>query len=134
MYNAHLSHGNTGAVGFGLPSCCASEAVLSQSMFNIASTERLGKRGNYNGEPIQLELLPGSKPFHAKPFSIPKAYQQNTKDEIARLESIWLFSKVTSSEWAAPTFIILKKNHTVRVITDFHGLNKCLKCNPYPMP
>jgi hypothetical protein len=41
---------------------------------------------------------------------------------------------VTSSEWAAPTFIIPKKNQTVRVITDFRGLNQCLKRNPYPMP
>jgi hypothetical protein len=45
-----------------------------------------GQRGQYNGEPIELELLPGSKPFYAKPFSIPKAYQQVTRDEIARLE------------------------------------------------
>jgi hypothetical protein len=28
----------------------------------------------YNGNPIKLELIPGSKPFYAKPFSIPKAY------------------------------------------------------------
>jgi hypothetical protein len=39
-----------------------------------------GQRGHYNGEPIELELLPGSKPFYAKPFSIPKAYQQVTRD------------------------------------------------------
>jgi hypothetical protein len=93
-----------------------------------------GQRGQYNGEPIELELLPGSKPFYAKPFSIPKAYQQVTRDEIARLESIGLLTKVTVAEWAAPTFIIPKKNKTVRVITDFHGLNKCLKRNPFPMP
>jgi len=93
-----------------------------------------GQRGQYNGEPIELELLPGSKPFYAKPFSIPKAYQQVTRDEIARLESIGLLTKVTAAEWAAPTFIIPKKNKTVRVITDFRGLNKCLKRNPFPMP
>ncbi len=93
-----------------------------------------GQKGNYNGEPIQLELIPGSKPFYAKPFSIPKAYQQITKDEIAPLESIGLPTKVPAAEWAAPTFIIPKKNQTVRVITDFRGLNKCLKRNPFPMP
>jgi hypothetical protein len=81
-----------------------------------------------------LELIPGSKPFYAKPFSIPKAYQQVTKDEIVCLESIGLLTKVTAAEWAAPTFIIPKKNQTVRVITDFRGLNKCLKRNPFPMP
>ncbi len=79
--------------------------------------------------------MPGSKPFYGKPFSIPKTYQQITKDEVTLLESIGLFTKVTSSEWAAPTsFIIPKKNNTVQVITDFRGLNKCLKCTPYPTP
>jgi len=93
-----------------------------------------GQKGNYNGELIQLELIPGSKPFYAKPFSIPKAYQQVTKYEITCFESIGLLTKVTAAEWAAPTFIIPKKNQTVRVITDFRGLNKCLKRNPFPMP
>ncbi len=68
----------------------------------------MGERGKYTGEPIMFELSPGSKPFYAKPFSTPKAYQQVTKDEIAWLESIGLCTKVTSSEWAALTFIIQK--------------------------
>lgn len=78
--------------------------------------------------------LSNTKPFYAKPFSIPKAYQQITKDEISRLENIGILTKVPSSEWAAPTFVIPKKNKTVRLITDFRGLNKCLKRSPYPMP
>jgi len=81
-----------------------------------------------------LELVPGSKPFYGKPFSIPKAYEQVTKDEIHRLESLGLLTPGASSQWAAPTFIIPKKNNTVRVITDFRGLNKCLVQKPYPIP
>jgi len=106
---------------------------LKNTLFNFQTLFQ-GKRGEFKGAPISLDLLPGSKPFYGKPFSIPKAYQQITKDEITRLESIGLFTKVTSSKWAAPTFIIPKKNNTVRVITDFQGLNKCLKRTPYPMP
>jgi hypothetical protein len=45
-----------------------------------------GKCGDSKGDPITLELLPNSTPFYGKPFSIPKAYQQITKNEIARLE------------------------------------------------
>jgi hypothetical protein len=93
-----------------------------------------GQCGKYNGEPVSLELIPGSKPYYGKPFSIPKAYEQVTKDEIKRLESLGLLTQVASSEWAAPTFIIPKKNNTVRVITDFRGLNKCLVRKPYPIP
>jgi hypothetical protein len=93
-----------------------------------------GKCGKYNGEPVSLELIPGSKPYYGKPFSIPKAYEQVTKDEIKRLEALGLLTQIASSEWAAPTFIIPKKNNTVRVITDFRGLNKCLVRKPYPIP
>ena len=38
------------------------------------------------------------------------------------------------SEWAAPTFIIPKKNGTVRFISDFRELNKRIKRKPFPIP
>jgi hypothetical protein len=81
-----------------------------------------------------LELLPGSQPFYGKPFSIPKLYEQVTKNGIKRLESLNILTPVASSQWAAPTFIIPKKDNTVWVITDFRGLNKCLVRKPYPIP
>ncbi len=93
-----------------------------------------GKPGEYKRKLIELELLPNTKLFYAKPFSIPKANQQITKDELSRLEDIGILTKVPSSKWAAPTFVIPKKNKTVRLITDFRGLNKSLKRSPYPMP
>ena len=85
-----------------------------------------GTCGKYNGDPVSLELVPGSTPFYWKPFSIPKAYKQVTKDEIQRLQKLGLLTLVTSSQWAAPAFIIPKENNTVRVITNFRVLNKCL--------
>jgi hypothetical protein len=72
----------------------------------------MGQRGKYKGPPVELELLPDSKPYYGKPFPIPKAYLKVTKDEINRLESIGLLTKVSSSEWAAPTFVI-PKNITI---------------------
>jgi len=93
-----------------------------------------GKFGKYNGEPVALELLPGSQQFNGKPFSNPKAYKEVTKDEIKCLESLDILTPVAASQWAAPTFIIPKKDNIVRVITDFRGLNKCLVHKPYPIP
>jgi hypothetical protein len=93
-----------------------------------------GTQGNYNSSPIELELLPGSKPFFSKAYSIPKAYINVTKGEIEQLESIGLLTRIQSAEWAVPTFVIPKKNGTICLITDFHMLNKCLARKPFPMP
>ena len=37
-------------------------------------------------------------------------------------------------EWAAPTFIVPKKEGTIRFITDFRQLNRALKRKPFPIP
>ena len=39
-----------------------------------------------------------------------------------------------ASEWASPSFIIPKKDNTVRFISDFRELNKRLVRKPFPIP
>jgi hypothetical protein len=43
--------------------------------------------------------------------------------EIDRLVGIGALKRQTSSEWASPTFIIPKKDITVRTISDFRELD-----------
>ncbi len=38
------------------------------------------------------------------------------------------------SEWTLPTFIIPKKDNTVRVVRDFRELNKQIVRKPFPIP
>jgi hypothetical protein len=47
---------------------------------------------------------------------------------------IGVLKRCSDSEWTAPTFIIPKKNGTVRFIPDFRTLNEELKRKPYPIP
>ena len=39
-----------------------------------------------------------------------------------------------NQEWAAPTFLIPMKDHSVQFMLDFCKLNKLLKRKPYPIP
>ena len=89
-----------------------------------------GGLGILNVPPVHLELRPLSKdekPNHARPFPIPKCYEDTTKKEITRLCDIGVLAKCNDSEWAAPTFIQPKKTGDVRVLTDIRILNKLIK-------
>ena len=93
-----------------------------------------GTLGNYTGTEYKIELLEGAKPYHAKPFPIPKVHEETLKNEVNRLVKIGVLKRKNNSEWAAPTFIIPKKNGTVRFISDFRELNKRIKRKPFPIP
>jgi hypothetical protein len=54
--------------------------------------------------------------------------------EVERLCKVGVLKQVNQSEWAAPTFIIPKKDGLVRFISDFRELNKRIKRKPYPIP
>lgn len=93
-----------------------------------------GTLGKWKGEPYNIELKPDATPYHARPFPIPKCHEQTLKLEIQRLCDLGVLKKVNRSEWAAPTFIIPKKDGTVRFISDFRQLNQRIKRKPYPIP
>jgi hypothetical protein len=54
--------------------------------------------------------------------------------KIDRLVAIGVLKWQPLSMWASPSFIIPKKNHTVRTISDFRELNKSMVRKPYPIP
>ena len=48
---------------------------------------------------------------------IPKVHEETLKTEVNRLVNIGLLKRENNSEWAAPIFIIPKKNETVCFIS-----------------
>ena len=72
-------------------------------------------------------------PHHTRSFHIPKIHELTLKSKLDRLVKANILKKVSRSEWAAPTFIILKKDGTVRFISGFRDLNKRIRRTPYPI-
>ena len=93
-----------------------------------------GTLGAWRSEKYRIELKPDAQPYHAKPFPVPKAHEAQLRTEVERLCKVGVLKKVNRSEWAAPTFIIPKKDGTVRFISDFRELNKRIKRKPFPIP
>ena len=82
----------------------------------------------------EIELKPDATPYHAKAFPIPHIHTATLKLEVERLVEAGVLRQVNQSEWAAPTFIIPKKDGSVRFISDFRELNKRIKRKPFPIP
>jgi hypothetical protein len=93
-----------------------------------------GTLGHWKSKPYEIELKPELKPYHAKPYPIPKAYEKTLKMEVDRLVQAGVLRLINQSKWAAPTFIITKKDHTVRFISDFRELKKRITRKPFPIP
>ncbi len=81
--------------------------------------------------PVSFELKEGAKPYHGRPYPIPKIHKATLMKEIDCLISIGVLKWQPSSKWASPSFIILKKDLTVRTISDFRELNKRIVRKPY---
>ena len=93
-----------------------------------------GTLKKYTGAPIHIELKPDATPVHKRPYAVPHAHRAAFKHELDRLEKIGVLERCEASEWAAGSFIIPKKDGTVRWISDFRELNKCIKRRVYPLP
>jgi hypothetical protein len=93
-----------------------------------------GELGFYPHQKIHLELKPDAVPYHAKPYPVPHVYHTLFLAELQRLIDSKVLIKCGASEWAAPTFIIPKKDGRVRWVSDFRKLNDNLKRKIYPLP
>ena len=93
-----------------------------------------GTLGDWNRLPVSIKLKEGATPYHGRPYPIPQIHKATLMKEINRLVGIGVMKRQSSSQWASPTFIIPKKDITVRSITDFRELNKRIVRRPYPIP
>ena len=76
-----------------------------------------GTLGQWTEEPYDIKLKKDATPYHARAYPIPRAHEATLKHEVQRLCDIGVLKKVNRSEWAAPTFIIPKKDETCLLYT-----------------
>ncbi len=88
-----------------------------ESLFN-------GTLGDWKLLPVSFELKEGMKPCHGRPYPFPHKHKAILMKEIKWLCNIGVLEWQPSSQWASPTFIIPRKDSTVRTISDFRKLNK----------
>ena len=80
-----------------------------------------GTLGDFDCEPADIDLKPGQdEPYHAKSaFVVPRIHRDTLFKEIQRLVCLGVLRRNDKSRHAYPTFIIPKKNGTVRFVSDF---------------
>ncbi|DBA04493.1 TPA: hypothetical protein N0F65_011041 [Lagenidium giganteum] len=98
------------------------QAALRQLLLEFDDLNE-GTIGTMPGEPYSFNLKEGVRPFHARPFGVPQAYLEPVKKEVERLERLGVIVRDARTPWAAPAFIIPKKDNTARFLTDFRRLN-----------
>ena len=93
-----------------------------------------GTLGDWKTEPVSLELKEGAKPYHGRAYPVPKVHKETLIKELNRLCDLGVLKHEGASEWAAPSFIVPKKDMTVRFISDFREVNKRIVRKPFPIP
>jgi hypothetical protein len=93
-----------------------------------------GTLGDWKLLPVSFELKECAKPYHGRPYPIPKIHKATLMKEINCLVLIGVLKWQPSSKWALPSLIIPKKDYTVRTISDFRELNKQIVRKLYPIP
>lgn len=83
---------------------------------------------------IKLQLREGAKPVFIRERDVPYALRDEVENELKRLESAGIITKVQQSDWGSPLVVIPKADNTVRLCVDYKvGVNQKLVNSNYPI-
>jgi hypothetical protein len=90
--------------------------------------------GVYLHRKLHIELEPGAKLRHARPYPVPIIPLETFKKEMIHLCEIGVLQPQGASEWSYPTFITPKKDGRVHWVSDLRELDKVVRRQQYPLP
>jgi hypothetical protein len=80
-----------------------------------------------------IPLLPGAKPVNLRPYRFNPAQKDEVEKQVAQMLAQGII-RVSTSPYASPVILVLKKDLTWRFCVDFRQLNAITVKNRYPMP
>ena len=79
---------------------------------NLLTTYELlfyGTLGTWETKPVDIELQLDAKPYHTKPYPVPRAQEYLLNNEVEFICQLELLKEIDGPEWVSHTFIQTKK-------------------------
>ncbi|CAB4043692.1 Hypothetical predicted protein [Paramuricea clavata] len=93
------------------------------------------KLGTFKSAKARITLKEGSQPQFRKARHVPYSLRPKVEEELKRLQSEGILSKVEWSDWATPIVPVPKQDGSVRICGDFKGtINPTLQAEQYSLP
>ena len=93
------------------------------------------KLGTFKSAKARITLKEGSQPQFRKARQVPYSLRPKVEEELKRLQSEGILSKVEWSDWATPIVPVPKQDGSVRICGDLKGtINPTLQAEQYPLP
>ncbi len=73
-----------------------------------------GTLGDWETKLVSFQLKEGVSPYHGQAVQVPKVHKETIIKEVERLCQLGVLERQPASEWASPSFIIPKRDKTVR--------------------
>ena len=74
-----------------------------------------------------------ARPTAAKPYAVPQAYWEKTKEELKNMQELGIIEDSTSP-WSSPVICVPKPEGGLRLCMDYRKLNAVTSTDVYPLP
>jgi hypothetical protein len=93
-----------------------------------------GTLGDWKTKLVSFQLKEGVSPYHDQAFPVSKVHKETIIKEVERLVKLGVLERQPALKWPSPSFIIPKKNRTIRLLSNFWEVNKRLIRKSFPIP